>query len=172
MTTRAVMVDTSFLIAYADSSREHHAVAKQYLREAIRLQLPLLLSTIVVAEFERRQPVSDLGLRNFRVLPFNFDDGLETARLAEALSHKDFANDRVCLAADVKIVAQAKRAGAGVILTEDHKTMAKYVDGLREKLLIDCYPVLTKDGFDASKLANPASPGLPFPPYGREVAKA
>ena len=169
MTVRPVLVDTSFLIAYADSSRVHHEVAKQYFREAIRLQLPLLLSTIVVAEFERRQPLSDLGLRNFRVLPFNFDDGQEAARLAEALFPTEADLGRVCLAADVKIVAQAKRADAAVILTEDCKTMAKYVDGLRGKVLIDCYAVLTKDGFDANKLTNPASPGLPFPPMNPEV---
>ncbi|MDR7135249.1 putative nucleic acid-binding protein [Lysobacter niastensis] len=157
------MLDTSFLIAYADPEREHHAVAKAYFREAIRLNLPLLLSTLVVAEFERRQPLSQLGLHNFRVLPFNFDDGQEAARLAEELFPKDAENDRVCLVADVKILAQAKRAGARVILTEDHKSMAKYVDGLRQKGLIDCYPVLTKDGFDAGKLIDPATPGLPFP---------
>ena len=170
MTTRPVMLDTSFLIAYSDPSRAHHAVAKAYFREAIRLSLPLLLSTLVVAEFERKQPLSDLGLRNFRVVPFNFDDGQEAARLAEELFPKDAENDRVCLAADVKIVAQAKRAGAAVILTEDHKTMAKYVDGLRDKGLIDCYPILTKDGFDAAKLTNPAAPGLPFPPPNPEAA--
>jgi hypothetical protein len=125
--------------------------------------LPLLLSTLVVAEFERKEPLSDLGLPNFRVVPFNFDDGQEAARLAEELFPKDAENDRICLAADVKIVAQAKRASAAVILTEDRRSMAKYVDGLREKGLIDCYPVLTEDGFDAAKLTDPASPGLPFP---------
>lgn len=168
MTARPIMLDTSFLIAYADPDRTHHAVARQYFREAIRLQLPLLLSTLVVAEFERRQALSTLGLGNFRVAPFNFDDGQEAARLAEALFPKDADNDRVCLAADVKIVAQAKRAGAAVILTEDHKSMAKYVDGLRDKGLIDCYPVLTRDGFDAGRLVNPASPGLLLPALGEE----
>jgi hypothetical protein len=157
------MLDTSFLITYSDPTRAHHAVAKAYFREAIRLNLPLLLSTLVVAEFERKQPLSDLGLRNFMVVPFNFDDGQAAARFAEQLFPKDAENDRVCLAADVKIVAQAKRAGARIILTEDHKSMAKYVDGLRGKGLIDCYPILTKDGFDAAKLTNPAAPGLPFP---------
>jgi predicted nucleic acid-binding protein len=157
------MLDTSFLIAYADPGREHHAVARHYFREAIRLQLPLLLSTLVVAEFERRQQLSTLGLGNFRVMPFNFDDGQEAARLAEALFPKDAENDRVCLTADVKIIAQAKRSSATVILTEDASSMAKYVDGLRQLGLIDCYPLLTKDGFDAGRLVNPASPGLLLP---------
>lgn len=160
MTTRPVMLDTSFLIAYADPTRPKHSVAKQYFREAIRLQIPLLLSTLVVAEFERRQPLSDLGLGNFRIVPFNFDDGQEAAKFAETLSPTDDDDDRVCLAADVKIIAQAKRANAVAVLTEDEKSMAKYIDRLRGKGLIDCHPVLTKDGFDAGKLVNPASPGL------------
>lgn len=166
MTARPIMLDTSFLIAYADPGRAHHAAARQYFREAIRLQLPMFLSTLVVAEFERKQSLSTLGLGNFRVMPFNFDDGQEAARLAEALSPKDSDDDRVCLAADVKIMAQAKRAGAVVILTEDHKSMAKYVDRLRDKGQIDCYPVLMKDGFDAGRLINPASPGLLLPAPG------
>ena len=161
------MLDTSFLIAYADPSREHHSVAKAYFREAIRIQLPLLLSTLVVAEFERRQSLSTLGLGNFRVLPFNFDDGQEAARLAEALIPKDAEDDRICLAADVKIMAQAKRAGAGIILTEDHKSMAKYVDRLRENSVMDCYAILTRDGFDAGRLVDPSSPSLKFPEIDR-----
>lgn len=160
--TRPVMLDTSFLIAYADPSREYHSVAKAYFREAIRIQSALLLSTLVVAEFERRQALSTLGLGNFRVMPFNFDDGQEAARLAEALSSRDAGDDRICLAADVKIIAQAKRAGAGIILTEDHKSMAKYVDRLRDTNNLDCYAVLTRDGFDAGKLVDPASPGFQF----------
>lgn len=163
MTTRPIMLDTSFLIAYADPDREFHSVAKQYFREAIRLQLPMLLSTLVVAEFERRQQLSTLGLGNFRIMPFNFDDGQEAARLAELLFPKDAGNDRVCLATDVKIVAQAKRSGAAVILTEDFRSMAKYVDGLRGLGQLDCYPLLTKDGFDSGRLIDPGSPGLFLP---------
>lgn len=166
MTTRPVMLDTSFLIAYADATREHHEVAKAYFREAIRLNIPMLLSSLVVAEFERKMPVSSLGLHNFRVVPFNFDDGQEAARLGEALTPRDNGDDRLCLAADVKLMAQAKRTRAVTILTEDGSTMAKYLDRLRKSGHIDCYPVLTKDGFDAGRLVSPGAPGL-FSPLTR-----
>lgn len=162
MTTRPIMLDTSFLIAYADPSRDFHQVAKDYFREAIRLQIPMLVSTLVVAEFERRQELSTLGLGNFRIMPFNFDDGQEAARLAETIRKPETGDDRTCLAADIKILAQAKRSNASIILTEDFRTMAKYLDKLRELGLVDCYPLLTKEGFDPSRLTNPASPGLPF----------
>jgi len=162
--TRPVMLDTSFLITYADPTRPHHGIAKNYFREAVRLQIPMLLSSIVVAEFERKQQISTLGLKNFRVLPFNFDDGQEAARLANALFPKDATNDRVALLADVKIIAQAKRANAIAVLTEDADSMAKYIDGLRDAGHIDCHAVLNKDGFDSGRLVSPSSPGLQFPP--------
>lgn len=164
MRTRPVMLDTSFLITYADPARPNHGTAKEYFREAVRLQIPMLLSSIVVAEFERRQSVSTLGLKNFRVLPFNFEDGQEAAQLANALFPKDATNDRVSLLADVKIIAQVKRANAVAILTEDADSMAKYVDGLRGAGRIDCHAVLNKDGFDSGRLVDPSSPGLQFPP--------
>lgn len=166
--TRPVMLDTSFLIAYADPGRAFHPVARDYFREAIRVGIPMLVSAITVAEFERKQPLSDLGLHNFLVRPFNFDDGVESARLAEALFPKDM--DRLCLAADVKIIAQAKRAGARVILTEDEKTMARYVDSLRAAGLVDCYAVLTKDGFVPNRLVDPVALGLAFPAEDKDPA--
>lgn len=164
MKTRPVMLDTSFLITYTDPARRHHSIARDYFREAIRLDIPMLLSSIVVAEFERRQLVSSLGMKNFRIVPFNFDDGQEAARLANALFPKDATNDRVSLLADVKIIAQAKRANAVAILTEDADSMAKYIDGLRGAGHIDCHAVLNKDGFDSGRLISPSSPGLQFPP--------
>jgi predicted nucleic acid-binding protein len=160
--TRPIVLDTSFLIAYADPKREFHEVAKKYLRECIRLNVPMLVSTIVVAEFERKQPLSDLGLHNFRFMPFNFDEAQEAARLAEAIFPNDKARDRVALAADVKILAQAKLAGARALLTEDASSMAAYLDSLRDAKLIDCYAVLTRDGFDPSALVDPRAPELPL----------
>ena len=81
--------------------------------------------------------------------------------MAEALSPSGL--DRLCLAADIKIVAQAKLIGARVVLTEDASTMAKYIDQLRASNLIDCYPVLLRDGLDISRLSDPSAPELDLP---------
>lgn len=162
MTQRPVVLDTSFLIACTNPARANHEIALSYFREAIRQSVPLFLSSIVVAEYERRQKISDLGLNNFMILPFNFDDGREAAVLAEALSPGSGAGARVCLAADIKIIAQAKRVGAVAMLTEDKTTMASYIDQLRGGGFVSFHAVLTEDGFDAARLSNPAAPGLPF----------
>ena len=36
-------------------------------------QVPMYLSTIVILEFQVKQAINDLPLRNFVVLPFNVD---------------------------------------------------------------------------------------------------
>jgi predicted nucleic acid-binding protein len=155
-----VVLDTSFLISYASVARTNHVIARKYFDELIRTGVPMLLPTVVVAEFERRQSLATLGLGNFRILPFNFDDALEAANLAEAI--RPSSDDRLCLAADVKIIAQAKLRGARAVLTEDAKTMAAYIDELRHAGKVTFHPILLAGGFDASLIQDPAAPELPL----------
>ena len=69
----AMLVDTSFLISFADPTRAHHDVATRYFREAMQRGVPLYLSVIAASEFQVKQDITDLPLRNFEVLPFNID---------------------------------------------------------------------------------------------------
>jgi predicted nucleic acid-binding protein len=69
----AFLVDTSFHITLADPTRRHHGIAKAYFQEALQRGTPMYLSVIAAAEFQVRQSVTDLPLRNFEVLPFNID---------------------------------------------------------------------------------------------------
>jgi predicted nucleic acid-binding protein len=77
----AFLVDTSFLISLADPGRPNHDTAKSYLREALRRGVPLYLSAIVASEFQVGQPVTDLPLRNFVILPFNIDHAMTAGLL-------------------------------------------------------------------------------------------
>jgi hypothetical protein len=109
----------------------------------------MLLSTIVVSEFEVKQPISDLPLRNFLVLPFNIDHAIVCGRLVSR-SRRDEGDDRVRVKDDMKLIAQCVGEGASHVLTEDANTLAKYVQRLepsdRERLRV----VHLKDGFDIS----------------------
>ena len=51
----------------------------QYFRECVRRQVPMVLSTIVISEFQVREAINDLPLRNFVVLPFNVDHAMRCA---------------------------------------------------------------------------------------------
>lgn len=78
---QSVLVDTSFLITLADSSRRHHAVGWRYFDECARQGVIMYLSAIVIAEFSVRQSIEDLGLRHFIALSFTSAHALEAGRI-------------------------------------------------------------------------------------------
>ena len=149
----SILLDTSFLIALADPTRANHAVAKQYLRESLGKGVPLYLSAIAVSEFQVKQAVTDLPLRNFIVLPFNIDHAMQVGLLMRDLI-RDASDDRVAVKDDVKLIAQAVCESITHILTEDRNTLAKYMERLRTQGSIMVRPILLGDGFDAAWLNN------------------
>ena len=90
----SILLDTSYLITLADPGRAHHETAKRYLREALAQGFPLYLSAVVASEFQVGQPVSDLPLRNFHVLPFNNYRIVHLA--ADHGAHKDLTSYWKC----------------------------------------------------------------------------
>ena len=155
----AILVDTSFLISLADPSRKHHGVALQYFREALQRGALLYLSVIAASEFQVKQPVTDLPLRNFEVLPFNIDHAMMAGRLMSAL-RRDAGDDRVAVKDDVKLIAQAICQSLTHILTEDARTLVKYVNRLNLAGQSSLKPILLADGFDNAWFDN-GQRGLP-----------
>lgn len=78
------------------------------------------------SEFQVKQAVTDLPLRNFEVLPFNIDHAM-TAGLLMREFRGDQGDDRGSVKDDVKLIAQAICESLTHILTEDQRTLAKYV---------------------------------------------
>jgi predicted nucleic acid-binding protein len=116
----AVLLDTSFLICLSTPSRPHHAAARQYFRRFIDEGVTMHLSTIVISEFEVRQRIIDLGLANFIVLPFNFEDALVTARISETLFAAREASDaRNAVKDDAKLLGQCIVGGVSHFATDD-----------------------------------------------------
>ena len=114
----AFLVDTRYLISLADPGRAHHQVAASYLREALRRGVPLYLSAIAASEFQVKQAVTDLPLRNFEVLPFNIDHAMQAGLLMRVLK-RDVGDDRGAVKDDVKLIAQAICESLTHVLTED-----------------------------------------------------
>ncbi len=79
------LIDTSFLITLSDPARKHHNIAQQYFRACIDKRTPMFLSTIVVSEFQVKQAITDLPLRNFIVLPFNVDHAMACGLLVRVM---------------------------------------------------------------------------------------
>jgi hypothetical protein len=149
----SVLRDTSFLISLSDPARPHHDAARAYYRACIERQAPMLLSTIVISEFQVKQAINDLPLRNFIVLPFNVDHAMACGLLVRAQA-RDPEDDRVRVKDDFKLVAQCQCEGVSHLLTEDANTLVKYVQRHREAGMLDTRAVLLRDGFDARWFEN------------------
>lgn len=158
---KTALVDTSFLITLANpAQRRHHETALQYFRACIERNVVLHLSTIVIAEFSQKQPILDLGLRNFVVLPFNVDHAIETGRL-HALLARDKGDDRAAVKDDIKLIAQCGCASIDAVFTEDRKTLAKYIDRLKSGGEVVPKIVVLADGFDLAWF-NEGQGALPY----------
>ncbi len=149
----AFLVDTSFLISLADTSRPHHATALAYFREALQQGVPMYLSAIAASEFQVKQAVTDLPLRNFEVLPFNIDHAMQAGLLMRQI-RREAGDDRAVVKDDVKLIAQAICESLTHLLTEDARTLARYLEQLRSAGECSVQPILLKDGFDSAWFNN------------------
>lgn len=149
----SVLLDTSFLISFTDPTRAHHTAAIDYYRECMRRQVPIYLSTIVISEFQVKQAINDLPLRNFVVLPFNVDHAMRCGLMIRNMP-RDSDDDRVRVKDDFKILAQCDCEVISHLLTEDSSTLAKYVDRARDSQQLSTKVVLLRDGFDAAWFEN------------------
>ena len=145
----AILIDTSFLISLADPARANHRTTVTYLREALKRGVPLYLSAIAASEFQVKQAVTDLPLRNFEVLPFNIDHAMTAGLLM-----RDVADDRSAVKDDVKLIAQAICESLTHILTEDAQTLVKYLRRLNDAGTCTVKPILLADGFDSAWFDN------------------
>ena len=116
-----ILVDTSFLISLADTTRPNHSIAKQYFLECLKRNIMMYLSAIVVSEFQVKQAITDLPLRNFQILPFNIVHAMTTGILTKSLSRSE-GDDRVAVKDDTKLIAQTVCESITHVLTEDKRT--------------------------------------------------
>lgn len=143
----SVLLDTSFLITLASPQRPHHEAARQYFRECIQRQIPMYLSAIVISEFQVKQAISDLPLRNFVVLPFNVDHAMRCGLLIRQLARDD-TDDRVRVKDDFKLIAQCDCEGISHLLSEDASTLVKYLQRAQASGVPLTQSILLKGGFD------------------------
>ncbi len=125
-----VMLDTSFLITLADPRRERHPAAKQYFQHFLSSRKPMMVSSIVVAEFCVRQELATLPLEQLILLPFTHEDAVVAASF-DFKPHKGAEKDRQSLKDDLKIIGHAHARNLGYVITDDAETMFEYCETLR-----------------------------------------
>ena len=156
----SVLLDTSFLISFSDPTRTNHAVAMQYYRECVRREIPMYLSTVVISEFQVKQAINDLPLRNFVVLPFNIDHAMKCGLNIRNMA-RDPEDDRVRVKDDFKLLAQCDCEAISHLISEDASTLAKYLNRAREAGFATTKAVLLRDGFDTAWFENGQTRLLP-----------
>ena len=105
----------------------------------------MYLSTIVISEFQVKQAINDLPLRNFVVLPFNVDHAMSCALIIRSIARYP-EDDRVRVKDDFKLVAQCDCESISHLFTEDASTLSKYLNRARDTGLAATKVVLLKDG--------------------------
>jgi predicted nucleic acid-binding protein len=142
-----VLLDTSFLITLAGAGRAHHEAARRHWRHFLENDIPIFLSTIVVSEFCVRQEIPPEMLRCCVVLPFNWDDAQRAAKL-DWKSSRPPGVERGALKDDIKIIAQAARADAEFVITDDSESFHKFCQAFREAGDVHFKAIKLEDGFD------------------------
>jgi hypothetical protein len=148
-----VLLDTSFLISFADPARPHHAVAVQYFKFFASEGIPMFLSAIAASEFHQKQPVTDLPLDAIIVLPFNLVDAMRAAELDFTLYKGTPGVTRDALKDDFKLLGQVKANDIAFVLTEDDRSLYKFCRELRAKHVLSAHAVKLDDGFSKSHFA-------------------
>ena len=120
----------------------------------------MYLSTIVISEFQVKQAINDLPLRNFVVLPFNVDHAMRCGLIIRSMV-RDPEDDRVRVKDDFKLLAQCDCEAVSHLISEDASTLAKYLDRARETGLAATKVVLLRAGFDAAWFENGQARLLP-----------
>jgi len=144
------LLDTSFLITLVDDSRPGHVVARKYFEHALASGATMYVSTLALAEFAIKQAITDLPLGALRVLPFNIDHATAAGRLASILMPvRDPGDERATVRNDLNLIAQADTERIPYILTEDRRTLAKYVERAHAAGASECRAVVLADGFES-----------------------
>lgn len=107
-----VILDTSFLIRLLSAKDNLHTNAVGYFKYFLENDVSMHVSTITIAEYCVNGEVSELPLRNVRIIPFNFQHATVAGKFAKALYDARTANEikidnRLIIPNDAKIFAQA-----------------------------------------------------------------
>ena len=124
---QVVMLDTSFLIRLLKKDDPLHKSAREYYQYLLEHDYILYVSTIALAEYCVKGKLSEIPFDNLRIVPFNLDHssiaGDFASSLFEARNRGEYEPyNRLVIANDTKLFAQAARLNAVYFVTADTKS--------------------------------------------------
>ncbi len=157
---QGILLDASFLIRLTNENDPLNPNARAYFEAARKANIPLHLSALAVAEFEVKHALPR-DIRNALVpAPFDYIDGKRAALFQREVGERDPGDNRAVLRIDTLLMAQAHQRKLGAILTNDNRTLAKYLARLREKNLTNVHAIVLSEGFELSRLKTPGQLNL------------
>ncbi len=144
---KSILLDTSFLISLVDNTRSYHQHALDFYTYFLNEKYSMYLSTIVISEFSLKQPITDLPLQNFKIMPFNYPESISIREMFEDyFSVRDSEEQRVSVKDDFKISSQTEKNSLRYFITEDQKLYIRLMK-MKENRIIQFTPILLQDGY-------------------------
>jgi predicted nucleic acid-binding protein len=110
MTHRSVLLDTSFFLRFLNERDPLFANANGYFKYFIEERVPMMISTISIAEYCVGGDISELPLKNLQIIPFNLSHAKRTGEFAKIVfKNKDKLKlqERHIIPNDTKLFSQA-----------------------------------------------------------------
>ena len=110
MSSKAVLLDTSFFLRFLNDEEPLFTNADGYFRYFLNEDITMLISTISIAEYCVGGDIHELPLKNLQILPFNLNHAKRTGEFAKIVfQHKNKLklNERNIIPNDSKLFAQA-----------------------------------------------------------------
>ena len=110
MNSKAVLLDTSFFLRFLNDKDPLYKNADGYFRHFLQEDMPMLISTISIAEYCIGGDIHELPLKNLQILPFNVDHAKRTGEFAKIVfqnKNKLKLKERNIIPNDTKLFAQA-----------------------------------------------------------------
>jgi hypothetical protein len=110
MMHKGVLLDTSFFIRFLNESDPLFKNADGYFRYFIEKEIEMYISTISIAEYCVIGDISELPLRNLKIVPFNFQHATRSGEFAGVVfknKSEIVIRDRKLIPNDTKLFGQA-----------------------------------------------------------------
>lgn len=123
--------------------------ATEFYKYFIENKIAMFLSSIVTCEFCIKQPITDLPLYNFKMLPFNIPDSYNITSVFDDFYNNESNNNRNSVKDDYKITSQSAFNKIDFIITED-KSYFRLLEQLYKSNKIKCKALFLPDGYKKS----------------------
>ncbi|WP_269009742.1 hypothetical protein [Aquirufa ecclesiirivi] len=130
MMHKAVLLDTSFFLRFLNEKDPLFNNADAYFRYFLEVDIPMMISTISIAEYCVGGDFRELPLRNLQIIPFNLEHSKRSGEFARIIfqnREKLKLNERNIIPNDTKLFAQADCEKAiAFYLTSDAESQKVY----------------------------------------------